>query len=93
MHALRHLLAAWFQGDSYFACVCPISKPRCVRAPSDAKRLKTQQDNVWDEKPITNAHQIGCNAVSWAPAAAPGSATGANAFQVQGEGVIRIPFS
>jgi protein transport protein SEC13 len=40
------------------------------------------QDNVWEEKPIHNAHQIGCNAVSWAPAAAPGSATGSNMIQV-----------
>ena len=39
------------------------------------------QDNAWEEKPIHNAHQIGCNAVSWAPAAAPGSATGSGGVQ------------
>ena len=39
------------------------------------------QDNAWEEKQIHNAHQIGCNAVSWAPAAAPGSATGSGGTQ------------
>lgn len=29
-------------------------------------------DGTWDSKKINNAHTIGCNAVSWAPAIAPG---------------------
>ena len=33
------------------------------------------QDNDWDERQVPAAHQIGCNAVSWAPAAFPASAT------------------
>ncbi|KAL7407574.1 hypothetical protein ABVT39_010346 [Epinephelus coioides] len=30
-------------------------------------------DQQWDVKKISNAHTIGCNAVSWAPAVVPGS--------------------
>jgi len=30
--------------------------------------------DTWDAKKINNAHSIGCNAVSWAPAVAPNSA-------------------
>ncbi|XP_061884450.1 protein SEC13 homolog [Entelurus aequoreus] len=30
-------------------------------------------DQQWDVKKINNAHTIGCNAVSWAPAVVPGS--------------------
>ena len=32
-------------------------------------------DNDWEERVVPNAHQQGCNTVSWAPAAAPASAT------------------
>ena len=33
------------------------------------------QDNDWDERQVPAAHQIGCNAVSWAPASYPAAAT------------------
>ncbi|PVD24600.1 hypothetical protein C0Q70_15084 [Pomacea canaliculata] len=33
--------------------------------------LSTTGDGTWDAKKINNAHTIGCNAVSWAPATAP----------------------
>nr|CAB3265928.1 protein SEC13 homolog [Phallusia mammillata] len=35
--------------------------------------LKHKGDNQWEASKINNAHTVGCNAVSWAPAVAPGS--------------------
>ena len=49
--------------------------------------LAGQGDNSWDERVVHDAHQIGCNAVSWAPAAAPGSSTTANATSLQAGGI------
>mmetsp|Transcript_29289 Transcript_29289/g.59017 ORF Transcript_29289/g.59017 Transcript_29289/m.59017 type:complete len:322 (+) Transcript_29289:3-968(+) len=40
-------------------------------------------DNAWDERLIPNAHQIGCNSVSWAPAASPASATAPSPSPIQ----------
>lgn len=36
--------------------------------------ISSSGDGHWDAKKIHNAHTIGCNAVSWAPALPPGSA-------------------
>lgn len=36
--------------------------------------ISSPGDGTWDAKKINNAHTIGCNAVSWAPAVAPNSA-------------------
>ncbi|XP_013773949.1 protein SEC13 homolog [Limulus polyphemus] len=35
--------------------------------------LSSSGDGTWETKKINNAHTIGCNAVSWAPAIEPGS--------------------
>lgn len=35
--------------------------------------ITSSGDGNWDPKKINNAHTIGCNAVSWAPAVSPGS--------------------
>ncbi|XP_074644859.1 protein SEC13 homolog [Tubulanus polymorphus] len=35
--------------------------------------LSTTGDGNWEDKKITNAHTIGCNSVSWAPAVQPNS--------------------
>ncbi|XP_029201627.2 protein SEC13 homolog isoform X1 [Acropora millepora] len=35
--------------------------------------ITSSGDGNWDSKKINNAHTIGCNAVSWAPAVSPGS--------------------
>mmetsp|Transcript_9765 Transcript_9765/g.15286 ORF Transcript_9765/g.15286 Transcript_9765/m.15286 type:complete len:323 (-) Transcript_9765:128-1096(-) len=40
-------------------------------------------DNSWDERVVPNAHQIGCNSISWAPAAAPASSTTPNPTAMQ----------
>eukprot|EP00286_Rhodomonas_abbreviata_P021960 CAMPEP_0181309716 /NCGR_PEP_ID=MMETSP1101-20121128/12167_1 /TAXON_ID=46948 /ORGANISM="Rhodomonas abbreviata, Strain Caron Lab Isolate" /LENGTH=320 /DNA_ID=CAMNT_0023416229 /DNA_START=22 /DNA_END=984 /DNA_ORIENTATION=+ len=54
-------------------------------------------DNAWEEKLLPNAHQIGCNAVSWAPAASPASSTTPAPSPVQAalvtggcDGVVKI---
>jgi len=46
-----------------------------------------QSDNAWDEKVVRDAHQIGCNAVCWAPLSA-----GAQGALVSGgcDGVVRV---
>ncbi|XP_023240973.1 protein SEC13 homolog [Centruroides sculpturatus] len=36
--------------------------------------ISSSGDGNWETKKINNAHTIGCNAVSWAPAVSPGSA-------------------
>lgn len=36
--------------------------------------ISSSGDGNWETKKISNAHTIGCNAVSWAPAVPPGSA-------------------
>ncbi|ESP04556.1 hypothetical protein LOTGIDRAFT_207505 [Lottia gigantea] len=35
--------------------------------------ISSTGDGTWDSKKINNAHSIGCNAVSWAPAVTPNS--------------------
>lgn len=58
---------------------------------------KGSQDNEWDERQVPGAHQIGCNAVTWAPAAYPASATSAGGGGVQAafasggcDGAVRV---
>jgi len=45
----------------------------CCSSDGSISVLAHKGDNEWEATKIPNAHQIGCNAVSWAPAIIPGS--------------------
>ncbi|CAK8685479.1 unnamed protein product [Clavelina lepadiformis] len=45
----------------------------CGSSDGSISVLKHMGDNQWDCQKINNAHSVGCNAVSWAPATVPGS--------------------
>ena len=49
-------------------------------------------DNSWDERTVPNAHQIGCNAVSWAPSSPSSDGSASPARLVSGgcDGVVRV---
>jgi protein transport protein SEC13 len=44
----------------------------CASSDGKVSILEFKDDGTWDTK-VFNAHGIGCNAVSWAPAVVPGS--------------------
>jgi protein transport protein SEC13 len=44
----------------------------CASSDGKVSILEFKDDGSWDTK-VFNAHGMGCNAVSWAPAVAPGS--------------------
>ena len=44
----------------------------CASSDGKVSILEFKDDGTWDTK-IFNAHGMGCNAVSWAPAIVPGS--------------------
>ncbi|XP_076062860.1 nuclear pore and COPII coat complex component secretory 13 [Oratosquilla oratoria] len=48
----------------------------CASSDGTVSVLTYTSVHTWEAKKITNAHTIGCNAVSWAPAVASGSADG-----------------
>ncbi|KAK3101474.1 hypothetical protein FSP39_003864 [Pinctada imbricata] len=43
----------------------------CGSSDGSISIISSSGDGTWDAKKITNAHTIGCNAVSWAPAVSP----------------------
>ncbi|XP_046355207.2 protein SEC13 homolog [Haliotis rufescens] len=43
----------------------------CGSSDGSISVISSTGDGAWDSKKINNAHTIGCNAVSWAPATAP----------------------
>ncbi|KAK3722289.1 hypothetical protein QZH41_009329, partial [Actinostola sp. cb2023] len=45
----------------------------CGSSDGSVSIISSPGDGTWESKKINNAHTIGCNAVSWAPAVAPGS--------------------
>ncbi|XP_042886425.1 protein SEC13 homolog [Penaeus japonicus] len=50
----------------------------CASSDGSVSILTYTSAHTWENKKITNAHSIGCNAVSWAPAVASGSADGSS---------------
>ncbi|EDO39456.1 predicted protein [Nematostella vectensis] len=45
----------------------------CGASDGSVSIISSPGDGTWETKKISNAHTIGCNAVSWAPAVTPGS--------------------
>lgn len=58
----------------------------CASSDGSVSILSYTSSHTWEAKKITNAHTVGCNAVSWAPAVAAGSADGSG----RSESVQRI---
>ncbi|RXG73137.1 Protein SEC13-like protein [Armadillidium vulgare] len=50
----------------------------CASSDGSVSTLTYTSAHTWEAKKINNAHNFGCNAVSWAPASAASSTDGAN---------------
>lgn len=50
----------------------------CASSDGSISIISTTGDGTWDSKKVNNAHTIGCNAVSWAPALTPNGVLGQN---------------
>ena len=61
----------------------------CASSDGKVSILEFKDDGTWDTK-LFNAHGMGCNAISWAPALVPGSLVSTSQVNTGGGNVMKL---